>query len=163
MEGIFHKALMQCVKRSPFPPKVADVTAQIKENLVKPSENIPRMWEYLLDTLDRLADIRADFIYTSIKEGETKSQGELARIKARELFENLPDIFKKYTGSYSGLTQLMKEVAAGGEKGLTFERKVFETFVKNHIEQSTIAELKALACENEKLKIRKPLFNQLES
>lgn len=136
----FSQAYFRVLQNAKFPPTPGEVTAELKKS-VKCRINTSTEWDLLLDVCERINDLRTEFNYTIIPDGETRTQGQLAREKAQAVFDNLPAALKEYVGSFPALLQFAQEIAGQDEVGLSIRRRDYEQSRNASIAESSLKEL----------------------
>jgi hypothetical protein len=119
-------ALYICMQEMKYPPVPADLIERLKPNKAE-------LWAELDKTLIQVYNLMDKFSYTA-KEDDGISQGEHAKIKVQELWDNLCPELKAYIGSKG----MMMSMALYDDKALQFERSAF---MRAEIRPSTNAKL----------------------
>lgn len=136
----FSQAYFRVLQNAKYPPTPGEVTAELKKT-AKKQINISVEWDALLDACEKVNDLRTEFGYTYIPTGETRSQGQMARDEAKNVFASLQSPLKEYLGSFSSLLQFAQEIAWQDEVGLSIRRRDYEQHRKKTITESSYAEL----------------------
>lgn len=100
-------AFYHCLQTCKTPPTPADVIEKINEarKALDPSEE--SLWIAYRDALEKTLRLWGEFGYTFV-DRDGISQGQKARNKVAELYENLPEIVKCYLGDQSELLRVAK-------------------------------------------------------
>lgn len=115
-EIAFHKALQSCK----MPPTPADVLEEV-ENLRKANEpSDEEMWGVFVKYLPKVSELRYMFRFTAIQPNG-KTQGDNARDKVEQIWQDLPEKLKQYVGSKG---ELMR-IAEYTDEELKFEKNRF--------------------------------------
>jgi hypothetical protein len=115
-EIAFHKALQSCK----MPPTPADVLEEV-ENLRKANEpSDEEMWGVFVKCLPKVSELRYMFRFTAIQPNG-KTQGDNARDKVEQIWQDLPEKLKQYVGSKG---ELMR-IAEYTDEELKFEKNRF--------------------------------------
>lgn len=99
-------AVKQALRRSHFCPKLADVLGGIADLEAASNPSAAELWALIECKLVEAVNLASCFSYTFCPEGLSETQGETARRKARELYENLPEPAKLHFGNLSGFMRV---------------------------------------------------------
>ena len=99
----FQRALEECE----YPPNLANIMKQIKTIKEATEPTDAEYWVQLSDTLRRVASCVYKFQFNA-REDNGLTQGQNARNKVKEIWEQLPQILKDYCGSENGLINLSR-------------------------------------------------------
>lgn len=113
-------AVMKCLQTCKMPPTPADVLEQVKALSVANEPTDEEMWVTLTKAVRKAQDYIYNFRHTFV-ESNGKTQGENARDKFQDLWDNLPKEIKNYLG---GKGELMR-LARYDEEQMMFEKKNF--------------------------------------
>ena len=125
-DNLAEVALLNCLKSAKMPPAPADVIEHIKAIQETKEETPEELWAIYIKALDETERQMYYFDFSYIPdypEGNTKTQGQMARDKVEKLWEGLPNRLKQYLGSKSVLMQNAKTFTA---KDLIFEKNRFD-------------------------------------
>lgn len=136
----FTVAYSRILKRAKFSPKPGDLEEELKRKHTAKADYHSE-WATLIDACEKINDLRTEFGYTYIPEGETRTQGEMARDEAQNVFRNLPPAVRNYIGSYSALLQFAHEIGSQDSVGLSIRYRDFETARRAEIDGKTSVEL----------------------
>lgn len=117
----FSTAYAACLRRAKFAPKPGDVQDVIDRRKAA-SRNDAAEWDDVLRLCRRLVELQEYFRYTYIPEGETRTQGETARIEAQRAFREAPEHVRRYLGTYSAALQYATETDRLDATGLSIRR-----------------------------------------
>lgn len=119
-------AFMNCLKSAKMPPSPADVIEHIRSIQETKEESAEELWAVYIKALKKTDDLMRCFNYNFVPdypEGNTKTQGQMARENVEKLWINLPDRLRGYLGSKS---VLMQNASTFNDKDLVFERTRFD-------------------------------------
>ena len=147
-------AMIECLKTCKTPPSPADVIEQLDklEEIDLPTPE--KLWIVLIDALHKTENLISKFDYT-FRESNGYTQGENARFKSRDLWNDLPKEIKQYLGGYGELINIAKNYT---ERDLQFEKikfinKVSEirkrqktVLMLNNSEEKQIENSKPISC-----------------
>lgn len=136
----FAEAFKRCLKKCKFPPTPADIENELK-NKAAAKINTADEWDRLISTCEKINNLRCEFGYTFTPDGCAKTQGQMARDKAQQVFYDLPESIKKYIGSFSSLLQFAKEINGQNCTGISIRRREFEKWRMQEINEKTNMEL----------------------
>lgn len=125
-DNLAEVALMNCLKSAKMPPAPADVIEHINAIQEAKEESTEELWTVYIKALRKADDLMSCFDYNFIPdypEGNTKTQGQMARESLHKLWEELPDRLKAYLESK---TVLMQNARTFNDKDLMFERTRFD-------------------------------------
>lgn len=104
---ICDKAVIQAIKYAKFAPRIGDIVDQIEKMQVAFEKTEGELWAELSSILRDVDECVYRFRFTAIaKNGLT--QGENARLKLKEIYNNLSPELKEYCGSERGLIEISK-------------------------------------------------------
>lgn len=112
------KAIIQCLKICKMPPTPADVIEQLNGMFETSDE---QLWNEYIQALNSVENQIYYFQFTGIEENG-KSQGENAREKVNQIWQDLPERIKDYIG---GKSELIRMANAYNEEELKFEKTRF--------------------------------------
>lgn len=113
-------ALTKCLQTCKVPPTPADILEQVRElsRAIEPTDE--EMWVTLTKAVRKSQEYIYNFGHTFIEENG-KTQGENARAKFQQVWDELPEKLKKYLGGQSELRRLAKF----NDEEMMFEKKQF--------------------------------------
>lgn len=100
-EVAFYKALQTCK----MPPTPADILEEVKGLINANEPTDEELWGVFLKVLPKISELRYMFRFTAMQ-SNGKTQGDNARDKAEQIWQDLPDKLKQYVGSKSELMRL---------------------------------------------------------
>lgn len=125
-DNLVEVAFMNCLKTAKMPPAPADVIEHIKAINETKEETTEELWAVYIKALKKAEDLIYYFDFNFIPdypEGNTKTQGQLARENFQKLWDGLPDRLKAYLESKA---VLMQNARTFNDKDLIFEKTRFE-------------------------------------
>lgn len=134
-------AVMTHIKSNKFAPTISELNDFLKTSAVNADEEIPVLWDTLINATEKMIDLRHDFNYTMIDDDTGKTQGQLARENSERMYFSLPKIIRSFFGSYSGFLRFSCDYENLSPANINWEKGKFETFVKNSIGRSDFNEL----------------------
>lgn len=114
-------ALLECLKTCKTPPTPADVIEQLNEFEQANQISDEELWSKLTDAIRETDRLMYRFNFTFVEDNGL-TQGQNARNKAVEVWEQLPEELKSYLGGRSELLNMAKNFT---ENDLHFERNRF--------------------------------------
>lgn len=148
-DNLVEIAFLNCLKSAKMPPAPADVIEHIKAIQETKEETNEELWAVYIKALDDTERYIYYFDFNYIPdypEGNTKTQGQLARENVEKLWINLPDRLKQYLGSKSVLLQNAKNFTP---KDLIFEKNRFDKEMPNIKKREDFSKVAVmLECDN---------------
>lgn len=114
-------ALLECLKICKTPPTPADVIEQLNDFEQAGKISDEELWSCFIKTLHQTERLMSCFDYTFVEDNGL-TQGQNARNKATQVWEQLPDELKSYLGSKSELLRMARNYT---ENDLHFEKSRF--------------------------------------
>lgn len=139
-------AVMKCLQTCKMPPTPADVLEQVKSLSVANEPTDEEMWVTLTKAVRKAQDYIYNFGHTFV-ESNGKTQGENARDKFQDLWDNLPKTIKSYLGGKGELMRLAKY----NDEEMMFEKKNFLKAMPTLNKRQEYEELSLLVSGNENL------------
>jgi hypothetical protein len=115
-EVAFYKALQTCK----MPPTPADILEEVKGLINANEPTDEELWGVFLKVLPKVSELRYMFRFTAIQPNG-KTQGENARDKVEQIWQDLPEKLKQYVGSKGELMRLAEYT----DDELKFEKNRF--------------------------------------
>jgi hypothetical protein len=106
-DKIINNALILCMKECEMPPTPAHIIKKIEE--MQPKATLTELWVEYVKALREVSRLQEDFNYTFV-EANGKSQGQNAKDKARQIYNNLPQELKIYVGSCGELLRKARDI-----------------------------------------------------
>jgi hypothetical protein len=100
-EVAFYKALQTCK----MPPTPADILEEVKGLINANEPTDEELWGVFLKVLPKVSELRYMFRFTMIQ-SNGKTQGDNARDKVEQIWQDLPEKLKQYVGSKGELMRL---------------------------------------------------------
>jgi hypothetical protein len=100
-EVAFYKALQTCK----MPPTPADILEEVKGLINANEPTDEELWGVFLKVLPKVSELRYMFRFTAMQ-SNGKTQGDNARDKAEQIWQDLPEKLKQYVGSKGELMRL---------------------------------------------------------
>lgn len=104
---ICDKAVIQAIKYAKFAPRIGDIVEQIEKMQVAFEKTEAELWAELTRCLREVSECVYRFRFTFV-ENNGLTQGENARLRVKELFNNLSPELKEYCRNESGLVELAR-------------------------------------------------------
>lgn len=114
-------AMLECLKTCKTPPTPADVIEQLKDFEQANRMSDEELWNKLTDAVRETDRLMYRFDFTFVEDNGL-TQGQNARNKANEVWEQLPEELKSYLGGRSELLRMAKNYT---EDDLHFEKNRF--------------------------------------
>ena len=114
-------ALLECLKTCKTPPTPADVIERLNEFEQANRISDEELWNMLTDAVRETDRLMYRFNFTFVEDNGL-TQGQNARNKAAQVWEQLPEELKSYLGGRSQLLNMAKNYT---ENDLHFERNRF--------------------------------------
>lgn len=146
VQASFYKTLETCK----MPPTIADIIEKINEMVDATQKSDLELWDEFEQSLRKANIFASRFNYTMlIDDGLT--QGEQARLDAKDLYSKLPAELKEYSPSYENFIRI-----AINQQSWEFEKprflKAIPDIKKRLFTQRTMPpEIKEIICESQKL------------
>ena len=139
-DDAFTQAYFTVLQNAMYPPVPGEITAELKK---KPKQNINSSveWEQLVDTCEKVNDLRSRFGYTYVPEYATLTQGEQARLDSRAAFYDMPKCLQDFIGSPGALLQYAMEMERINDTGFDIRRREYEKWRANQISESSLPQL----------------------
>lgn len=125
-DSLVEVAFLNCLKSAKMPPSPAEVIEHIKAIEAAKEESNEELWAIYIKALNEADRHMYYFNFTYVPdypEGNTKTQGTLAREALENLWESLPDRLKQYIGSKG---ELMRHAKNYSDNDLKFEKNRFD-------------------------------------
>ena len=106
-DKIINNALILCMKECEMPPTPAHIIKKIEE--MQPKKTNTELWAEYVKALREVNRLQDNFDYTFI-EDNGKTQGQNAKDKARQIYNNLPQELKIYVGSFGELLRKSRDI-----------------------------------------------------
>lgn len=106
-DKVINNALILCMKECEMPPTPAHIIKKIED--MKPKQSLTELWAVYVKALREVNDLQDRFNYTFI-DSNGKTQGQNAKDKARDIFNNLPQELKIYVGSFGELLRKSRDI-----------------------------------------------------
>lgn len=141
-------AMTMCLRTCKTPPTPADVIEQL--TVLKQSEQpTPEsLWGRFLNTMRKVDDLSDRLDYTFVEDNGL-TQGQNARNKIRQIWDQLPQELKSYIGSQGELIRMAREY---DDTTLTFEKTRFLKAIPSIRERHECQQIIAI-CQNPNLKM----------
>lgn len=136
----FTQAYFAVLQKATYPPVPGEITAEMKKKATN-STNSSVEWDQLVKACETVNDLRTEFAYTYIPEGESMTQGQQARIKANGVFDDLPHALQDYIGSASALLQYAQEMNTTDTTGMQIRRREYEKWRSDYVSSSSLQDL----------------------
>ena len=145
VQASFYKTLETCK----MPPTIADIIEKINEMVNATQKSDLELWDEFEQSLKKASIFASRFNYTIIIDGLT--QGEKARLDAKDLYSKLPAELKEYSPSYENFIKI-----ATNQQSWEFEKprflKAIPDIKKRLFTQRTMPpEIKEIIYESQKL------------
>lgn len=105
-DKIINKALLLCMKECEMPPTPAQIIKKIES--MQPNPNKYELWGQFVKILKKVDRLQERFNYT-FREANGLSQGENAIKETQEIYNNMPEEFKAFVGSYGELLRMARQ------------------------------------------------------
>lgn len=139
VEVAFYKCLQTCKT----PPTPADVIEQLNAMIATNEQTDEELWSLFTKAVRQTENQMYYFPFTFVEENG-KTQGENAKIKVQEIWDNLPEKLKTYLGGKSELLRIAKTYT---DEELKYERNRFFKTMPTIAKRQEYTELK-LSLEN---------------
>ena len=106
-DKIINNALILCMKECEMPPTPAHIIKKIEE--MQPKKTNTELWAEYVKALREVSRLQDNFEYTFV-EDNGKTQGQNAKDKARQIYNNLPEELKIYVGSFGELLRKSRDI-----------------------------------------------------
>lgn len=106
-DKIINNALILCMKECEMPPTPAHIIKKIEE--MQPKATLTELWAEYVKALREVSRLQDNFEYTFIDDNG-KTQGQNAKDKARQIYNNLPQELKIYVGSFGELLRKSRDI-----------------------------------------------------
>ena len=106
-DKIINNALILCMKECEMPPTPAHIIKKIEE--MQPKKTNTELWAEYVKALREVSRLQEDFNYTFV-EANGKTQGQNAKDKTRQIYNNLPQELKIYVGSFGELLRKSRDI-----------------------------------------------------
>ena len=115
---ICDKAVINAIKHAEFAPRIGTIVKEIEKMQVAFEKDDAELWAELTGTLREVRECAYRFRFTYV-EANGLTQGDNARLRVKELFNNLAPELKDYCRNESGLIDLARldTEQLGYEKG----------------------------------------------
>lgn len=107
---IVDKAVINSIKYAKFAPRIGDIVEQIEKLCEAYEKGDEELWAELTGVLREVSRNRHSYSYTFI-DANGKTQGDNARQRNKDIFENLSPELKAYCSNLSGLIALAEYTA----------------------------------------------------
>lgn len=146
VQASFYKALETCK----MPPTIADIIEKANEMIDATQKSDLELWDIFEKSLRQANIFASKFNYTMVG-ASGLTQGEQARIDAKDLYSKLPVELKEYSPSFENFIRI-----AINQQSWEFEKPRFLKSItdikKRLITQKTMPpEIKQIICESQKL------------
>jgi hypothetical protein len=105
-DKIINNALLLCMKECEMPPTPAQIIKKIES--MQPNSNKYELWGQFVKILKKVDRLQERFNYT-FTEANGLSQGENAIKKTKETYNNMPEEFKAFVGSYGEFLRMARQ------------------------------------------------------
>ena len=106
-DKIINNALILCMKECEMPPTPAHIIKKIED--MQPKVSNTELWAMYVKILHEVGSLQEDFKYTKV-ESNGKTQGQNAKEKARQIFNEMPQELKIYVGSFGELLRKARDI-----------------------------------------------------
>ena len=106
-DKIINNALILCMKECEMPPTPAHIIKKIEE--MQPKKTNTELWAEYVKALREVSRLQDNFEYTFVDDNG-KTQGQNAKDKARQIYNNLPQELKIYVGSFGELLRKSRDI-----------------------------------------------------
>ena len=113
---IVDKAVLEAIKYAKFAPRIGDIVERLEKMQVAYEKSTEELWAELTGVLREVSSNVYRFQFT-YREENGKTQGENARIRVEQIFDNLSVELKEYLRNYKGLIELTRADELAYEKG----------------------------------------------
>lgn len=120
-------ATLKCLQICKTPPTPADVIDQIKAFKQSEQPTPESLWGRFLNTMRKVGDLSERLKYTFVEDNGI-TQGQNAKNKIIQIWEQLPQELKSYIGSQGELIRMAREY---DDTALTFEKTRFLKAIPN--------------------------------
>lgn len=114
-------AMIECLKTCKTPPTPADVIERLNEFARANQISDEELWDILIDAVHETDRLMYRFNFTFVEDNGL-TQGQIARNKAVQVWEQLPDELKSYLGGRSELLRMAQNYT---NNDLVFEKNRF--------------------------------------
>lgn len=140
-------ALLKCLQTCKMPPTPADIIEQLNAMQEANKATDEELWDCFVKALWQVERQMHRFGYTFIEECGL-SQGDIAKRKVQEIWDNLPEEIKSYVGSKGELMRVARDYT---DEDLKFERNRFFKTMPTVKKRQEYSQLNLLLGDSEKL------------
>ena len=104
---ICDKAVINAIAKAEFAPRIGTIVKEIESMLEAYEKTDHELWAELTSVLREVSSCAYAFRYTFVEENG-RTQGENARIRCEQIFNNLSTELKDYCKNWQGLVEISK-------------------------------------------------------